>query len=74
MLVAAMMIPLPGSFVPLVVLMSKLGLVNTRIGYVLCMISVGLSVSRVGGNAQIPAMKKDAGALRINLAQHRELA
>ena len=37
-------------------------------------ISVGLSVSRVGGNAQIPAMKKVAGALRLNLAQHRELA
>ena len=37
-------------------------------------ISVGLSVSRVGGNAQIPAMKKVAGALRLNLAQYRELA
>ncbi|MFQ5965294.1 MAG: F0F1 ATP synthase subunit alpha [Candidatus Scalinduaceae bacterium] len=37
-------------------------------------ISVGLSVSRVGGNAQIPAMKKVAGALRLDLAQHRELA
>ncbi len=37
-------------------------------------ISVGLSVSRVGGNAQIPAMKKVAGALRLNLAQHREMA
>ena len=37
-------------------------------------IHVGLSVSRVGGNAQIPAMKKVAGALRLNLAQHRELA
>lgn len=37
-------------------------------------ISVGLSVSRVGGNAQIKAMKKVAGALRLNLAQHRELA
>ncbi len=45
MFVLAMMIPLPGSFVPLVVLMNKLHLVNTRIGYVLCMISVGLSVS-----------------------------
>jgi len=41
----AMMIPLPGGFVPLVVLMNKLHLVNTRIGYILCMISVGLSVS-----------------------------
>ncbi|RJP64892.1 MAG: F0F1 ATP synthase subunit alpha [Candidatus Abyssobacteria bacterium SURF_17] len=37
-------------------------------------VSVGLSVSRVGGNAQIPAMKKVAGALRLNLAQYRELA
>src|SRR5436190_9475500 len=45
MFVAAMMIPLPGSFVPLVVLMNKLGLVNTRHGYILCMINVGLSLS-----------------------------
>lgn len=45
MFVAAMMIPLPGSFVPLVVLMNKLHLVNTRIGYILCMINVGLSLS-----------------------------
>ncbi|MBF8277761.1 MAG: atpA [Candidatus Brocadiaceae bacterium] len=37
-------------------------------------ISVGLSVSRVGGNAQIPAMKKVAGMLRLTLAQYRELA
>lgn len=43
--VAAMMIPLPGSFVPLTVLMTKLGLVNTRIGYILCMTNVGLSLS-----------------------------
>ena len=39
------MIPLPGSFVPLVVMMNKLHLVNTRMGYIFCMISVGLSVS-----------------------------
>jgi len=45
MFILAMMIPLPGNFVPLVVLMNKLGLVNTRIGYILCMINVGLSVS-----------------------------
>jgi multiple sugar transport system permease protein/raffinose/stachyose/melibiose transport system permease protein len=45
MFVVAMLIPLPGSFVPLVVLMNKLHLVNTRIGYILCMINVGLSVS-----------------------------
>ncbi|ABN53806.1 MAG TPA: ATP synthase subunit alpha [Hungateiclostridium thermocellum] len=37
-------------------------------------VNVGLSVSRVGGAAQIKAMKKVAGALRINLAQYRELA
>ncbi len=37
-------------------------------------INVGLSVSRVGGNAQIPAMKKVAGTLRLDLAQYRELA
>jgi F-type H+-transporting ATPase subunit alpha len=37
-------------------------------------VSVGLSVSRVGGNAQTKAMKKIAGTLRINLAQYRELA
>jgi F-type H+-transporting ATPase subunit alpha len=37
-------------------------------------INVGISVSRVGGNAQIKAMKKIAGALRIELAQYREMA
>ncbi len=37
-------------------------------------INVGLSVSRVGGAAQIKAMKKVGGPLRINLAQFRELA
>ena len=45
MLMAAMMIPLPGSFVPLFVLMTKLRLLNTEIGYILCMINVGLSTS-----------------------------
>jgi len=35
--------------------------------------SVGLSVSRVGGNAQIKAMKQIAGTLRLSLAQFREL-
>lgn len=45
MFLAAMMIPLPGSFVPLYVLMNKLHLVNTRIGYIFCMINVGLSLS-----------------------------
>jgi len=37
-------------------------------------INPGLSVSRVGGSAQIKAMKKIAGPLRIELAQYRELA
>jgi F-type H+/Na+-transporting ATPase subunit alpha len=36
-------------------------------------VNVGLSVSRVGGAAQVKAMKKIAGPLRINLAQYREL-
>lgn len=37
-------------------------------------INVGLSVSRVGGDAQIKAMKQVAGTLRLDLAQYRELA
>jgi F-type H+-transporting ATPase subunit alpha len=37
-------------------------------------IDVGISVSRVGGNAQTKAMKKVAGSLRLDLAQYRELA
>ncbi len=36
--------------------------------------NAGISVSRVGGNAQIKAMKKIAGPLRLNLAQYRDLA
>ncbi|MEE9227072.1 MAG: F0F1 ATP synthase subunit alpha, partial [Acidobacteriota bacterium] len=36
-------------------------------------INVGLSVSRVGGNAQLPAMKQVAGTLRLDLAQFREM-
>ncbi|MCS7239732.1 MAG: F0F1 ATP synthase subunit alpha [Candidatus Bipolaricaulota bacterium] len=36
--------------------------------------NVGLSVSRVGGAAQIPAMKEVAGQLRLELAQYRDLA
>ena len=42
---AAMMIPIPGSFVPLYLLMNKLHLRNTPLGYILCMINVGLSTS-----------------------------
>ena len=37
-------------------------------------VNVGISVSRVGGSAQIPVMKKVSGGLRINLAQYRALA
>src|SRR5688572_4953925 len=36
-------------------------------------INVGISVSRVGGNAQVKAMRKVAGRLRLELAQYREL-
>ena len=37
-------------------------------------LNVGISVSRVGGNAQIKAMKSIAGSLRLDLAQYREMA
>ncbi len=37
-------------------------------------VNVGLSVSRVGGSAQVKAMRKVAGRLRLDLAQYRELA
>lgn len=37
-------------------------------------VNVGISVSRVGGNAQVKAMRKIAGMLRLELAQYRELA
>ncbi|HNT43231.1 MAG TPA: F0F1 ATP synthase subunit alpha [Syntrophorhabdaceae bacterium] len=37
-------------------------------------INVGISVSRVGGNAQIKAMKQVAGRLRLEMAQYREMA
>lgn len=42
---AAMMIPIPGSFVALYVLLNKLHLRNTPLGYILCMINVGLPTS-----------------------------
>lgn len=45
MFMAAMMIPIPGSFVALYVLLNKLHLRNTAPGYILCMINVGLSTS-----------------------------
>lgn len=37
-------------------------------------VNAGLSVSRVGGDAQVKAMKQAAGSLRLDLAQYRELA
>jgi F-type H+-transporting ATPase subunit alpha len=37
-------------------------------------VNVGISVSRVGGAAQVKAMKSIAGSLRLDLAQYRELA
>jgi len=37
-------------------------------------VNVGISVSRVGGNAQVKAMRQVAGSLRIELAQYREMA
>jgi len=43
--IAAMMIPIPGSFVALFVLLNKLHLRDTPLGYILCMINVGLCVS-----------------------------
>ena len=45
MFMAAMMIPVPGSFVALFVLLNKLHLRNTPLGYILCMINVGLPMS-----------------------------
>jgi len=45
MFMAAMMIPIPGSFVPLYILLNKLHLRNTALGYILAMINVGLSTS-----------------------------
>ena len=37
-------------------------------------VNVGISVSRVGGSAQIKAMRQVAGTLKLELAQYRELA
>lgn len=45
MFLAAMMIPIPGAFVPLYMLLKMIGLLNTRSGYILAMINVGLSLS-----------------------------
>jgi raffinose/stachyose/melibiose transport system permease protein len=45
MFLAAMMVPLPGSFVPLYVMLVKLALDDTRLGYILALINTGLSLS-----------------------------
>lgn len=55
----AMIIPIPGSFVPLVAMMNKLGLVNTRYGYILCMINVQLSISIIIYKTFFDKMPKD---------------
>ncbi|MGM0568342.1 MAG: carbohydrate ABC transporter permease [Elusimicrobiota bacterium] len=41
-LISTMMIPIPGAFIALYVLLSELRLINTRLGYILCLISTGL--------------------------------
>ncbi len=71
MFILAMMIPLPGNFVPLVVLMNKLHLVNTRIGYILCMINVGMSISILLLKTFFDKMPKDLeDAARIDGCGH----
>ena len=45
MFLAAMMIPIPGAFVALYVLLVKIGLVNTRLGYILPQINIGLALA-----------------------------
>lgn len=45
LLLATMMVPVPGSFVPLYVLLNKLGLINTRLGYILPQINGGLALA-----------------------------
>lgn len=44
LLISTMMIPIPGAFIALYVLLDKLGLVNTRLGYILCQINGGLAL------------------------------
>lgn len=44
LLISTMMIPIPGAFIALYVLLNKLGLVNTRLGYILCQINNGLAL------------------------------
>ena len=45
LLLATMMVPVPGSFVPLYVLLNELGLINTRLGYILPQINGGLALA-----------------------------
>lgn len=67
MFVAAMMIPLPGSFVSLFAMMNNLGLANSRFGYILCMINVGLSLSILLLKTFFDKMSPDLeGAARID--------
>jgi raffinose/stachyose/melibiose transport system permease protein len=75
--VLAMIIPLPGSFVPLVAMMNKLGLVNTRYGYILCMINVQMSISIVIYKTFFDKMSKDLedaaridGCSRLGIWRH----
>ncbi len=44
MFLAAMMFPIPGAFIPLYVLLNQLGLINTRLGYILVQMNMGLSL------------------------------
>ena len=53
--------------------LTALPIIETQAGDVSA-VNPGISVSRVGGSAQIKAMKKIAGPIRIDLAQYRELA
>lgn len=55
----AMIIPLPGGFVPLVAMMNKLGLAGTRYGYILCMINVQMSISIVIYKTFFDKMSRD---------------
>ena len=70
--ILAMMIPLPGSFVPLTVLMTKIGFINApypvvrQIGYMLCLINAGLALSIILLKTffdQIPSDLEDAARI-----------
>ena len=63
-----------GSITALPIIETQAGDVSAYIPTNVISINAGLSVSRVGGSAQIKAMKKIAGPIRTELAQYRELA